>query len=140
MNTLKYLAGQLGQFLRIFLRLKLPKKLYRSMGFSGPFSIFLNNQKITLNNFRDEISNDIFYSGIFGNYEGYSFKNLESIIYSDRKIICIRYWRIFWGFFSLVSASANSEISIHSFEPHPDTFKRLKNKYFFKHLYKYIYA
>ena len=45
MNTLKYLAGQLGPFLRIFLRLKLPKKLYRSMGFSGPFSIFLNNQK-----------------------------------------------------------------------------------------------
>ena len=44
------------------------------MGFSGPFSIFLNNQKITLNNFRDEISNDIFYSGIFGNYEGYSLK------------------------------------------------------------------
>ena len=125
MNTLKYLAGQLGQFLRIFLRLKLPKKLYRSMGFSGPFSIFLNNQKITLNNFRDEISNDIFYSGIFGNYEGYSLKIWNQLSIQTEKSYVLDIGG-YSGIFSLVSASANSEISIHSFEPHPDTFKRLK--------------
>ena len=125
MNTLKYLAGQLGQFLRIFLRLKLPKKLYRSMGFSGPFSIFLNNQKITLNNFRDEISNDIFYSGIFGNYEGYSLKIWNQLSIQTEKSYVLDIGG-YSGVFSLVSASANSEISIHSFEPHPDTFKRLK--------------
>jgi len=125
MNTLKYLAGQLGPFLRIFLRLKLPKKLYRSMGFSGPFSIFLNNQKITLNNFRDEISNDIFYSGIFGNYEGYSLKIWNQLSIQTEKSYVLDIGG-YSGVFSLVSASANSEISIHSFEPHPDTFKRLK--------------
>ena len=125
MNTLKYLAGQLGPFLRIFLRLKLPKKLYRSMGFSGPFSIFLNNQKITLNNFRDEISNDIFYSGIFGNYEGYSLKIWNQLSIQTEKSYVLDIGG-YSGIFSLVSASANSEISIHSFEPHPDTFKRLK--------------
>ena len=125
MNTLKYLAGQLGQFLRIFLRLKLPKKLYRSIGFSGPFSIFLNNQKITLNNFRDEISNDIFYSGIFGNYEGYSLKIWNQLSIQTEKSYVLDIGG-YSGVFSLVSASANSEISIHSFEPHPDTFKRLK--------------
>ena len=125
MHTLKYLAGQLGQFLRIFLRLKLPKKLYRSMGFSGPFSIFLNNQKIRLNNFRDEISNDIFYSGIFGNYEGYSLKIWNQLSIQTEKSYVLDIGG-YSGIFSLVSASANSEISIHSFEPHPDTFKRLK--------------
>ena len=125
MNTLKYLLGQLGQFLRIFLRLKLPKKLYRSMGFSGPFSIFLNNQKIRLNNFRDEISNHIFYSGIFGNYEGYSLKIWNQLSIQTEKSYVLDIGG-YSGIFSLVSASANSEISIHSFEPHPDTFKRLK--------------
>ena len=95
------------------------------MGFSGPFSIFLNNQKITLNNFRDEISNDIFYSGIFGNYEGYSLKIWNQLSIQTEKSYVLDIGG-YSGIFSLVSASANSEISIHSFEPHPDTFKRLK--------------
>lgn len=125
MNTLKYLAGKLGQFLRIILRLKLPKKIYRSMGFNGSFSIYLNNQKIRLTNFRDEISNDIFYSGIFGNYEGYSLKIWNQLSLQAEKSYVLDIGG-YSGVYSLVSAAANSDISIHAFEPHPDTFKRLK--------------
>lgn len=125
MNTIKYLVGQLGKFLRIFFSLKLPKRIYRFMSFNGSFKIFLNNKEIRLNSFRDEISNHIFYSGIFGNYEGYSLKIWNQLSLQAEKSYVLDIGG-YSGIYSLVGASANSEISIHAFEPHPDTFKKLK--------------
>lgn len=142
MAALKYLVGQFGKFLRNYLRITIPQNIYKSMGFYGKFIFKVNGTKVTLNNFRDEISNDIFYSGIFGNYEGFSLKlwNYLCLQAEDSIVMDIG---AFSGVYSLVAANANSKIDIYSFEPHPNTFKILEKNIQsnnFKNIYLNNYA
>ena len=71
------------------------------------------------------VSNDIFYSGIYGNYEGHSLRiwNHLCMNVKDSYVFDIGGYS---GVYSLVAASANHEIKIHTFEPHPNTFRILK--------------
>ena len=125
MDAIKYIIGNFGKFLRIFFKIRFPKTIYKSMGFKGIFSISLNKQKIIFTNFRDEISNDIFYSGIFGNYEGFSLKIWNHLCLNAQKSYVLDIGG-YTGVYSLIAASANSEIHIETFEPHPKTFLRLQ--------------
>lgn len=142
MAALKYLAGQFGKFLRNYLRIKIPQNIYKSMGFYGEFIFEVNSTKVTLNNFRDEISNDIFYSGIFGSYEGFSLKLWNHLCLQAEDSIVMDIGA-FSGVYSLVAANANSKIDIYSFEPHPITFKMLEKNIQlnnFKNIYLNNYA
>ena len=124
-NFIKYLAGNFGKFLRNIFHIKLSKDIYKSLGFYGVFSVSLNNTKITFHNFRDEISNDIFYSGIFGNYEGFSLKIWNQLCLEAKKSYVLDIGG-YSGVYSLVAASANKKINIQTYEPHPNTFSWLK--------------
>lgn len=124
-NFVKYLAGNFGKFLRNIFHVKLSRDIYKSLGFYGVFSVSLNKTKITFHNFRDEISNDIFYSGIFGNYEGFSLKIWSQLCLEAKKSYVLDIGG-YSGVYSLVAASANNKINIQTYEPHPNTFNWLK--------------
>ena len=124
-NFIKYLAGNFGKFLRNIFHLRLSRNIYKSLGFYGIFTIPLNKTNITFNNFRDEISNDIFYSGIFGNYEGFSLKIWNKLCLEAKKSYVLDIGG-YSGVYSLVAASANNKINIQTYEPHPNTYNWLK--------------
>jgi FkbM family methyltransferase len=142
MAAIKYLLGQFGKFLRNYLRIKIPQNIYKSMGFYGEFIFEANGTEVTLHNFRDEISNDIFYSGIYGNYEGHSLELWNNLCLQAQDSIVMDIGA-FSGVYSLVAANANPKIDIYSFEPHPNTFKMLKKNTQsnnFKNIYLNNYA
>ena len=66
----RQLRGSFGKFLNLIFYRKIPKKIYNFLSFNGFFEFNLDNKKIFFLNSRNAIANDIFYSGIFGNYEG----------------------------------------------------------------------
>jgi len=124
-KLVKKILAYIGKFLRIYGKLNLPKFIYKHMSFDGVFKIHLSNQSILLNNYQDyidEVSNDIFYSGIFGNYEGESLRIWSKLCAKAGNSIVLDIGA-YTGIYSLVAASTNKNIEIHSFEPHPQTFK-----------------
>tara|TARA_B110001450_G_C17548244_1_gene451505 strand:- start:50 stop:964 length:915 start_codon:yes stop_codon:yes gene_type:complete len=125
-KILQYMAGVTGRVLREVLKVNLPKSLYSRLYFKGRFTISINNKLITINHFGDTISNDIYYSGIFGNYEGHSLKLWNRLCLSVDESVVMDIGA-YSGIYSLVAASANQGIEIHAFEPHPNTFKILTN-------------
>ena len=124
MAFIRYLVGIIGRFFRLVLKVKFKKSIYQSMGFYGPFSVNVNERKIILNNDRDGISNDIFYSGIFGNFEGLSLKIWNQLCLNAETSYVFDIGG-YSGIYSLVAASASTKINIQTFEPHPGTFNLL---------------
>jgi len=124
MTFIKYIIGIIGRLLRLAFKVKLKKSTYQSMGFYGPFSVNINQKKINFYNNRDGISNDIFYSGIFGNFEGLSLKIWNQLCLNAEKSYVLDIGG-YTGVYSLVAASASTHINIQTFEPHPGTFNLL---------------
>ena len=125
-EILQYTAAIIGKALRGACKVNLPKSLYSHLYFKGKFTVPINNNFITIDHFGDTISNDIYYSGIFGNYEGHSLMLWNRMCLSLDESIVMDIGA-YSGIYSLVAASANQKIEIHAFEPHPNTFKVLKN-------------
>ena len=125
-EILRYTKGIIGRVLRGAFKVDLPKSLYSHLYFKGKFTIPVNNNFITIDHFGDTISNDIYYSGIFGNYEGHSLMLWNKLCLSLDESVVMDIGA-YSGIYSLVAASANQKIEIHAFEPHPNTFKILKN-------------
>lgn len=125
MSIVKFFLSLVGKFLRNILWFPLPHKIYRHLGFMGSYKVKTNTNMITLNNFRDEISNDIYFSGIYGNYEGHSIRVWEKLCSLAEKSYVFDIGA-HNGVYSIVAANANSEIEIQSFEPHHTSFKRMK--------------
>ena len=73
----------------------------------------------------EEISNTIFYTGFFGDYEGQTIKMWHQIS-KNLELHTALDIGAYSGFFSIVAASANPTMEIHAFEPNPITFKILK--------------
>ena len=69
------------------------------MGFYGEFIFEANGTEVTLHNFRDEISNDIFYSGIYGNYEGHSLELWNNLLLASTRFDCNGYRGFLWCLF-----------------------------------------
>jgi len=103
----------------------LPRWIYKRLSFDGKFKFSLLDENVYLLNTRHEICTDIFYSGIFGNYEGYSLE----IWYELNKLNTGTVLDIgaFNGIYSLVAAVANKDSEIYSFEPHPRNYDLLKD-------------
>lgn len=124
MRFIKHLVGKFGKILRTKFGIIFPYSIYRFLNFSEPFSFEVNNKEIIIHPLC-EVSNHIFYSGIYGNFEGHSLKiwNHLCISLRDSYVFDIGGYS---GIYSLVAASANKEIKVHAFEPHPNTFKILQ--------------
>lgn len=125
MSIIKFFLSIVGKFLRNILWFPLPHKIYRHLGFLGTYKVETNTNIITLNNFRDEISNDIYFSGIYGNYEGHIIQVWEKLCSLAEKSYVFDIGA-HNGVYSIVAANANSEIEIQSFEPHHISFERMK--------------
>lgn len=124
MKFIKYLLGEFGKLLRTKFKFNFSQSIYRHLGFNDSFTFQVNDRNICMHSLCS-VSNDIFYSGIYGNYEGHSLRiwNHLCMNLKDSYVFDIGGYS---GAYSLVAASANHEVKIHTFEPHPNTFRILK--------------
>ena len=93
------------------------------MGFKGTFVFKIEKNKLRFTNVREEIANDIFYSGIFGNFEGETLRLWWEISKEVNGLVLDI--GAHFGIYSLVAASANKQSSIIAFEPNPNNFDLL---------------
>ena len=117
------LLGVIGRVINFLFPFRLPHRIYQHMGFKGTFVFKIENNKLRFINVREEIANHIFYSGVFGNFEGETLRLWYEISKEVNGLVLDIGAHA--GIFSLVAASANKQSSIVAFEPHPANFDRL---------------
>ena len=122
-EAVRDLLGAIGRVINFLFPFKLPQRIYRHMGFKGTFVFKIEKNKLRFINVREVIANDIFYSGIFGNFEGETLRLWYEISKEVNGLVLDIGAHA--GIFSLVAASANKQSSIVAFEPHPANFDRL---------------
>ena len=122
-EAMRDLLGVIGKVINFLFPFWLPQRIYRHMGFKGTFVFKIEKNKLRLINAKEIIANDIFYSGIFGNYEGETLRLWYEISKEVNGLILDI--GAFSGIYSLVAASANKQSSIVAFEPHPNNFDLL---------------
>jgi len=115
--------GAIGRVINFLFPFSLPQRIYRHMGFKGTFVFKIEKNKLRFVNVRGEIANDIFYSGIFGNFEGETLRLWWEISKEVNGLVLDI--GAYSGIYSLVAATANKQSSIVAFEPHPNNFDRL---------------
>jgi FkbM family methyltransferase len=101
------------------------KSIYSHLSFTKDVKIPIGEKEIFYHCHNEQISNSIFYTGIFGDYEGQTIKMWYQISKNSqyKTILDIG---AYTGLFSLVAASANSNSNINAYEPNPVTFRFLK--------------
>ena len=122
-EAVKDLLGIIGRIINFLFPFRLPQRIYRKMGFKDTFVFNIEKNKLRFINTRESIANDIFYSGIFGNYEGETIRLWYEISKEVNGLVLDI--GAFSGIYSLVAASANKRSSIIAFEPHPNNFDLL---------------
>ena len=122
-EAMRDLLGVIGQVINFLFPFWLPQRIYRHMGFKGTFVFKIEKNKLRFTNVRELIANDIFYSGIFGNFEGETLRLWYEISKEANGLVLDI--GAFSGIYSLVAASANKQSSIVAFEPHPNNFDLL---------------
>ena len=122
-EAMRDLLGVIGKAINFVFPFCLPQRIYRHMGFKGTFVFKIEKNKLRFINVREVIANDIFYSGIFGNYEGETLRLWYEISKEVNGLVLDI--GAYSGIYSLVAASANKQSSIVAFEPHPNNFDLL---------------
>ena len=122
-EAVRDLLGAIGRVINFLFPFRLPQRIYRHMGFKGTFVFKIEKNKLRFINVRELIANDIFYSGIFGNFEGETLRLWYEISKEVNGLVLDI--GAFSGIYSLVAASANKQSSIIAFEPHPNNFDLL---------------
>ena len=122
-KTVRDLLGAIGRVINFLFPFWLPQRIYRHMGFKGTFVFKIEKNKLRFINVREVIANDIFYSGIFGNFEGETLRLWYEISKEVNGLVLDI--GAFSGIYSLVAASANKQSNIIAFEPHPNNFDLL---------------
>ena len=117
------LLGVIGRVINFLFPFRLPHRIYQHMGFKGTFVFKIENNKLRFINVREETANHIFYSGVFGNFEGETLRLWYEISKEVNGLVLDIGAHA--GIFSLVAASANKQSSIVAFEPHPANFDLL---------------
>ena len=122
-EAVRDLLGAIGRVINFLFPFRLPQRIYRHMAFKGTFVFKIEKNKLRFINVRDVIANDIFYSGIFGNFEGETLRLWYGISKEVNGLVLDI--GAHSGIFSLIAASANKQSSIVAFEPHPKNFDLL---------------
>ena len=122
-KAVRDLLGVIGRVINFLFPFRLPHRIYQHMGFKGTFVFKIENNKLRFINVREETANHIFYSGVFGNFEGETLRLWYEISKEVNGLVLDIGAHA--GIFSLVAASANKQSSIVAFEPHPANFDRL---------------
>lgn len=114
-----------GCFLKRFLPNLIKKRsIYSRLSFTRIASTQIHNKKLSFHCHAEDLSNTIFYTGVFGDYEGQTLKMWHEIIHglSLKTVMDIGAYS---GIFALTAALADEEIDIHAYEPNPFAFKLL---------------
>jgi len=118
---------RLRYYLGIILKplIKSNKKLYSRFSFAGDVEIYSDSKRLFLHCHKDEISNSIYFTGVFGDFEGESLRLWKECILSlkPRLILDIGAYS---GIYSLLAALYSDKSIIHAFEPNKLTFKILE--------------
>jgi len=122
-EVVRDLLGAIGRVINFLFPFRLPQRIYRHMGFKGTFVFKIEKNKLRFINVREIIANNIFYSGIFGNFEGETLRLWYEISKEVKGLVLDI--GAHSGIYSLVAASANKQCSIVAFEPHPNNFDLL---------------
>ena len=117
-EAVRDLLGAIGRVINFLFPFCLPERIYRHMGFKGAFVFKIEKNKLRFINVREVIANDIFYSGIFGNFEGETLRLWWEISKEVNGLVLDI--GAHSGIYSLVAATANKQSSIVAFEPHPE--------------------
>ena len=105
--------------------IKSNKKLYSRFSFAGDVEIYSDSKRLFLHCHKDEISNSIYYSGVFGDFEGESLRLWKECILSLKPKLILDIGA-YSGIYSLIAALYSDKSIIHAFEPNKLTYKILE--------------
>jgi len=122
-KIVKDLLGVIGRVINFLFPFCLPQRIYNHMAFNGTFVFKIEKNKLRFTNTKEIVANNIFYSGIFGNYEGESLRLWYELSKEVNGLVLDI--GAYSGIYSLVAASANNQSRIIALEPHPRNFDLL---------------
>jgi len=123
----RHLRFLIGIIFRLILpRALLTKKIYSLLSFTRRITVKALSTKFFLQCCNEEISNSIFYSGIFGDYEGKTLELWYKIINYIKPAEVYDVGANI-GIFSLLASIASPSTHIQAFEPNPNTLQFLKH-------------
>lgn len=99
-----------------------PETVFRHLYFKGPFEVRLGNTRFTMIHHGFQLENNVFWKGL----AGWEPTSLRMWITLCREAGCILDVGANTGLFSLVAKTVNPSADVHSFEPVPRVFDRLK--------------
>lgn len=101
------------------------EKIYRHLHFKGLISINVNNkQRFKTIHYGHRIENEIFWTGLYGNWEKQSMKLWTKLCKEAKVIFDIG---ANTGIYSLVAKTINPNSEVHAFEPFEAVCKKLSN-------------
>jgi FkbM family methyltransferase len=92
-----------------------PESIYKHLHFKGDFNVRIKEKaSIRLRHFGYQLENDIFWSGLFGNWEKYSIDTWIKL--SERSAVIFDIGAN-TGIYSLIAKAVNDESKVYAFEP-----------------------
>jgi FkbM family methyltransferase len=105
-------------------RFTLPHNIYQHLTFNGPFTVKIDNlHQFELQHFGAKVENEIFWKGLFGNWEKETLKIWTELCKTHDFIFDIGANS---GVFALIAKCVNANSSVHAFEPVNRIYNRLK--------------
>lgn len=99
-----------------------PEPVYRHLHFRGVFVTEVLGREIRLRSHGDQIENEVFWSGVFGRWEGVSLRLWAELAKEAEVILDVG---ANTGLYALVAQAANPSATVVAFEPVPRVFRML---------------
>lgn len=124
----KYIYQLIPFKLKIFTLIKLifnpGKHIYKHLYFEGVFKVKISNtESFYIKHYGHELENDLFWKGIYDGWEKESIKWWIKLCRNSNIIFDVG---ANTGLYSLVAKSVNRKSEVHTFEPIPLVFKKLR--------------
>lgn len=113
----------LGSLLKPLIRLE--NRIYSRLSFTRDVYTEVGSKRLFFQCYEEEISNSLFYTGIFGDFEGETLRLWLQCIAAIRPKIILDIGA-HSGIYTLVAALSQNQSTIYSFEPNKITFKILQ--------------
>lgn len=122
MSEKRRISYFLGRLLHPLVRRN--KNIYKRLSFTNDVSISINDRELFFHCHREVVSNSLFYTGIFGDFEGETLRLWHDCILKLQPKLILDIGA-FTGIYSLLAALLDKTSKIYAFEPNPITFEFL---------------